>query len=277
MFLYYCWMQRYNASSNKAGKVNYEDMASEKAMEIADYYSDVYTEQPDKKEKKVYPSYSSMIENYAVVLAPFYATNAGVKQYYDKLFKIKNDRNLLNICLIAVKNKIPVNDTVWKYFSKNKKTKLKTYNELKKLNMLDKFDKSMISQEEFCKTKIELEIELTDYNTEEGDASLIQKTKADSIYFLKKEPVKNKTQTGNLYFFERMDFKTKTKSLAYAFVPNKNDVTTNIEVIDTKYVTELGKKTEESVTAICGDFYYRGRMRYILQYIPVYNGENSGD
>ncbi len=261
-------LKRYNTSAGKSSKTNYEEQAEELAREMADYVNESVNEANTKTTKKTYPSYSAMIENYAVVLAPFHATNPMVKQYFDKLFKIKNEKNLLNICLIAVSNKIAVNDTVWKFFSNNKKTKLKLYNELKKLNMLDKFDKTAISQEEFCKTKIETDIEMTNYNYGEDNSALIQKTKADSIYFLKKEPVKNKTQDGNLYFFERVDAKAKTKSLAYVFVPNKNEVTTNLEVIDTRYVTEIGKKTEESIEAICADFYYRGRNRYILQYIP---------
>lgn len=265
-------LKRYNASAGKSTKPNYDEQANDLARELADYVNESIGESTDKAGKKVYPSYTTMIENYAVVLAPFHSTNPMVKQYFDKLFKIKNEKNLLNICLIALNHKIAVNDTVWKFFSNNKKTKLKLYNELKKLNMLDKFDKTAISQEEFCKTKIENDIEMDNsYNYNEDNEALIQKTKADSIYFLKKEPVKNKTQKGYLYFFERVDAKAKTKSLAYAFVPEKNDVTTNIEVIDSKYVNELGKKTDESISAICADFYYRGRNRYILQYIPVYN------
>lgn len=261
-------LKRYNASS-KSGKGSYSEDAETAAMQMADEIAAMYADKEGttpavnaKSTKKVYPSYSAMIENYAVVLAPHYASNPGVKAWFDKVFRIKNERNLLNITVIATKNKIPVNDTLWKFFSNNPKTKLKTYNELSALKMSDKFDKTHLSQEAFCKTKIEAEIELYDYSYSDENSSLKEKARPDSVIFLRKEAVKNKNEKGDIYFFERINQESKQKTLACAFVPTSPAVTTRIDVLESSYVSEIGKSTDESIKAVCEEFYYKGRMRY---------------
>ncbi len=262
-------LKRYNTSSSKSGKTSYSEDDDVAAMQMAEELAAMYADKDGtastadtKSAKKVYPSYSTMIEHYAVVLAPYYASNPGVKAWFDKLFRIKNERNLLNITVIATRNKIPVNDTLWKFFSNHPKTKLKAYNELSALRMADKFDKSNLSQEAFCKTKIEAEIELYDYSDSDNNTSLKEKTKPDSVVFVRKEAVKNKTEKGDIYFFERINQESKQKTLACAFVPASASITTKIDVLESNYVPEIGKSTDESIKAICTEFYYRGRLRY---------------
>lgn len=258
-------LKRYNASS-KSGKSS--DDAELNAAQIAEdqaaynAFMDKNTSSGQDGTKKTYPSYNTMIENNAVVLAPYYASHSGVKAYFDKLFRIKNERNLLNIAVIATKNKIPVNDTLWRFFSNNPKTKLKAYNELSVLKMADKFDKTNLSQESFCKTRIEADIGLNDYSYSDDNSSLKEKAKPDSIVFIRKEAVKNKNEKGDIYFFSRMNQESREKTLACAFVPESAAITTNIEVLENNYVPEIGKSMDESIRAICTEFYYRGRLRY---------------
>ncbi len=185
---------------------------------------------------------------------------------------------LLNIYLIAAKNKITINDTVWKYFSNNKKTKLKTYNELTKLNLLNHFDKTKLSQEEFCKTQIEsnIEFENIDYD---NNAALKQKTKPDSLSFTRKEYVKNNKEEGYMYFFDRINSETKEKSIAYAYVKKQKEdkVTTQIELVDVNRVIDIGKTAEEIIKDICAEFYYKHRLRYIPENSYYQNNNYYGD
>ncbi len=280
-------LKRYNTSASKSGKTSYDGDGEAAAMQMAEEIAAMYADKEDappttgtKPVKKTYPSYSAMIENYAVVLAPSYASNPGVKAWFDKLFRIKNERNLLNIAVIATKNKIPVNDTLWKFFSNSPKTKLKAYNELNALKMADKFDKSNLSQEAFCKTKVEMEIELYDYSYADNNSSLKEKTKPDSVVFIRKEAVKNKNEKGDIYFFERINQESKQKTLACAFVPASPSITTKIDILESNYVSEIGKSTDESIKTICTEFYYRGRLRYNaakstdLSFLNNYNQED---
>lgn len=270
-------LKRYNSSSkaNKNNQNSYD--AEEEANRLAEYLSNMITETTTDT-KNSFPNYSNMIENHAATLAPFYQTNSGVKQFFDKLFKIKNEQVLLNIYLIAAKNKITINDTVWKYFSNNKKTKLKTYNELTKLNLLNHFDKTKLSQEEFCKTQIEsnIEFENIDYD---NNAALKQKTKPDSLSFTRKEYVKNNKEEGYMYFFDRINSETKEKSIAYAYVKKQKEdkVTTQIELVDVNRVIDIGKTAEEIIKDICAEFYYKHRLRYIPENSYYQNNNYYGD
>ena len=206
-----------------------------------------------------------MLENHAAILAPFYNSNPSVKKHFEKLFKIKDEQILLNIYLIAQKNKIAFNDTVWRNFSKNKSTVLKTYIELSKLKLMDKFDKELFSQEAFCKTKLENSIEYEESDNYENSA-VKEKEKTDSIFYLRKEPVKNNREEGFIYFYDRVDAKTKVKSLCYAFVKKqKNDkITTQFEILSLKRVIEKGKTPDEIIKDVKTEFYYKNRLRYII-------------
>ncbi|MCD6020085.1 MAG: lipoprotein [Bacteroidetes bacterium] len=255
-------LKRYNTSANKSGKNSNAYDAEQEAIRIAEYLSNMYGAQGF--DEKDYPGYNTMIENHAVILAPFYQSNPGVKQYFDKLFKIKNVQTLLNIYLIAAKNKIPVNDTTWKYFSNLNETRLKTYNELNRLKLSEKFDKTHLSQADFCRTSIESSIAYEDRLEYQENSSLKQKVKPDSISFLKKVAVKNNRDEGFIYIFNRTNSKTQNKSLAYAFVKKQNDdrITTQIDIIDINRLIDIGTSTDETISALCSEFYYKHRLRY---------------
>lgn len=255
-------LKRYNTSAIKAGKSYAEEELGEN---LIDYYTLQSSEIDSVRGKKIYPSYFNMIENHAVILAPFYNSNVAVKKYFEKLFKIKDEQILLNIYLIANNNKIPLNDTVWRYFSKNKSTLLKTYIELSKMKMLDKFDKSLLSQEDFCKTKIENSIIYEEVDNSENSI-VKEKEKPDSVFYFRKEPVINNREEGVIYFYDRVDSKTKTKSLAYAYVKKQKveKITTQFDILSLKRVIEKGKTAEDVIKEIKAEFYYKTRLRYVL-------------
>ena len=265
--------KRYSSSSSKSNKTNYDDDYTTAAAEaLANMLENSLSNEKSISGKKTYPSYNTMIENYAVILAPYYQTNAGVKQYFDKLLKVKNEQILLNVCLIANEHKIAVNDTLWKYFSNQPKTKIKLYNELRKINQLQKFDKKNLSQVAFCKTLIEASITTDAYNNK--DESVKQKVKQDSVYFLRKEKASNKYENGFIYFFNRVDAKTKVINLAIAFVDETDEtkISTKIDIIDDKRVVEVGKTIEETISAILAEFHYKFRKRYVSDTTtPNYN------
>ena len=255
-------LKRYNTSAIKAGKSYAEEELGEN---LIDYYTLQSSEIDSVRGKKIYPSYFNMIENHAVILAPFYNSNVAVKKYFEKLFKIKDEQILLNIYLIANNNKIPLNDTVWRYFSKNKSTLLKTYIELSKMKMLDKFDKSLLSQEDFCKTKIENSIIYEEVDNSENSI-VKEKEKPDSVFYFRKEPVINNREEGVIYFYDRVDSKTKIKSLAYAYVKKQKveKITTQFDILSLKRVIEKGKTAEDVIKEIKTEFYYKTRLRYVL-------------
>lgn len=256
-------LKRYNSSSNKNNKqANTDDGASSAADIIANLLENELLNLNPIDGKPTYRIYNTMIEKYAVILAPFYQSNSGVRKYFEKIYKIKNDNILLNVCLVSNEYKIPFDDTLWSYFSNNSKTKIKLYNELSMINQLQKFDKKHLSQVEFCKNIIELDIIANTYN--DDNESIKLKVKPDSIYFFKKESASNRYEKGLMYFFKRLDTKTKVISLAVAFVNQIDDskISTKIDIIDIKRIIEVSKTIEETIDEVLSEFHYKYRKRY---------------
>lgn len=268
-------LKRYNSNSSKNTKSNNGDYDYEAEIQaaMAEAESAAMNYSSLKTSKPTYPTYYNMIENYAVILAPYYQTNPAVKQYFEKLFKVKKESILLNVALIANENKILVNDTLWRFLSNNPKTKIKTYNELNKLKQLEKFDKKNLSQLDFCKTLVEAEVEVSNYDSgNNGDLKV--KAKADSVYFFKKLPAKNRYQNGMMYFFNRVDAETKVKNLMVVFVNEKDEskITTDIDIIESKLIVEIGKTVDETITEEIENFYFKHRKRYKKDVAnPYYN------
>jgi uncharacterized protein YbaP (TraB family) len=250
-------LKRYNASVNTSGK-NSGNYGREGAEFLTEYLEAYYQENGPPAS----PGYYSKVENYAVLLAPFYQSNAMVKSYFDKLFKIKDQQLLLNAYIIAVTNKIVVNDTVWNYFSNNSDTKFQTYKELKRINQLHRLRTSSLTQEAFCKAGLERSIAYQsslDYN----DEQLKQQRKPDSLSFLKKIPVKNNRDDGYIYIFNRLG-NSQSSNLAYAFVEKQpgDQISTEMDIIDVNRPVESGQTLNEVYDAISSEFYYKHRLRY---------------
>ena len=255
-------LKRYYASAHKTNKNEWNE-GSEEAFLSLDDQLEMMNEYAEMKGQKTYPIYHTMTERYASVLFPFYETHAGVKQYIDKLFKIKDESILLNIYLMALQHPIQVPDSIWKYFSNNNKTMFKTYEALLKLNLIDKFDQSKLSQIEFCKVKIADNI-ISGIEFESGETGN-QSLQADSLYFIEKKHVKNNQDEGDMYFYHRVNNDTKEKTLAYAYVnkPKKEELVTAIEVIDIQRAIEQGQSADQIIKEVCSEFYYKHRPRYI--------------
>ena len=97
---------------------------------------------------------------------------------------------------------------------------------------------------------------------------------------MKKKYINSKKEKGNIYFFERTDVTSKNKSLAYIFVPETANVTTNMELMNAKHTIDIGKTNDDIIKEVKTDFYYRGRQRYladnsssVLDYLNNYEGE----
>ena len=161
-----------------------------------------------------------------------------------------------------LKNKIPVNDTIWKHYSKNTASRAQLYEELTKLKAMDKFDKKYILQEEFCKASISNLITYNENNYDYEANRTIQKKQPDTLTFIAKTEAHNKYDKGYIYFFKRLDYKNPKPVLAYVFVrDSKNEISTSMEVLETKYILEENQTADEIMKDAVTEFYYRYHRR----------------
>ncbi len=258
----------FNTNSNSGIKKNEEDLIKAEADRVAEATVSNYNDEENTETANT----RSMLENFALILAPFYETDEAVKNYFGKLIKIKNENTLLKISLILLKNKIPVNDTIWKHYSKNTASRAQLYEELTKLKAIDKFDKKYISQEEFCKATISNLITYSENSNDYDADRTIQKKQPDTLVFLSKIEAHNKYDKGYIYFFKRLDYKNPKIVLAYVFVrDSKNEISTGMEVLETKYILEENQTTDEVIKETVSEFYCRHHKRCVST-ANYYNG-----
>jgi hypothetical protein len=74
--------------------------------------------------------------------------------------------------------------------------------------------------------------------------------------------VHNKYDKGYIYFFKRLDYKNPKTALASVFVrDNKNEISTGMEVLETKYILDENQTTDEIIKDAVSEFYCRHHKR----------------
>jgi len=251
--------QAVNANSNNTGL---EDLVKSEADRIAQSISNSINNNLYNSDDDYEGSDKNMLENFAILLAPLYSSDAQVKTFFEKTGKIKNEKSLLEISLIMLKNKIPVNDTIWAYYSKHNATRVKLYRELGEIKETTKFDKKYLTQEEFCKSALLGPIAYSESTYDYDADRKIEKKQTDTVSFIKKVEVSNKYEKGHIYFFKRHGIKNEKKMLAWVFVrASKNEVSPDVDALETKYELDDSEKEEEVISETIVNFYNRYRNR----------------
>ncbi|MBC7864165.1 MAG: hypothetical protein IAF38_14405, partial [Bacteroidia bacterium] len=218
------------------------------------------------------------LENYAVLLVPFYAEPL-TKKFFEKLLNTKNEDLLMQVNLILLKNKIPTNDTLWNFYAKNEKTRLDIYKKLEDMKRLDKFPAQYKTQENFIRSLL--------YGFEEyknpysyGDNEDEEEHVKDSIVFITKKLIKNKTNEGYVYFFKRKTGKKEEWRLDYSGFQPKDEkkISTRSRYQKTGLVLYEDKTIEEQIDEIVAELQMKGRIRVDGGSTYDYGGDyNYGD
>ncbi len=256
-------LKRFNATNNADNNTKNNDAKSieelKKSLEIS--LNSNKKADDNSSDENGEPSYRPMIVDYAFLLSPFYKTDAAVKTFFAKLLKTKNNSVLFPVYINLLEQGINLNDSVWKYFSKLKETRVALYSELERLKQTALFDKKYLTQSLFCEAQI-----LSALESERMYQNSNEKNKPDSIELISIYEAKNKYEKGKIYIFKRIDAKAELEKWAYAFVSeNKKSIQTTINILNINYYVEKDKSHNDYVNEILNDFYYKHRKRYVGQ------------
>jgi len=129
----------------------------------------------------------SELDDYAVLLMPFYDKNPNIPKFFDKLLR-STDKNLqLNTITLLLRNNKPAPDSILSALAADDKYRSKLYSELDGIDKLNKFP---------AKYKNQLDIARSNLLSERSYA------KADSIVFISKQPATAYKEKGTVYFFK---------------------------------------------------------------------------
>ncbi len=198
--------------------------------------------------------------NYAIILAPFYKTDEKVKLFFTKLSKLKAQNIIMPSMIELLKQNVQLNDTLLKYYCKNKTTRAYFYSELEKEKLTEQFDKSYSSQQAIVESILQSQKQLTNYMSYEKD-----KSKREELVFVKTLDAKNKYQTGKIYIYKQAKYKNDDEGWALAFVANtkKGEINSNVEVLNVNYSLDKTKTVTEMENEILEDFSLLFRKRAI--------------
>ncbi|MBS1634768.1 MAG: TraB/GumN family protein [Bacteroidetes bacterium] len=275
-------LKRYNASSNDTKNNTYDeqaaaDIAANLEAELQAMLGEAQSgngttgSQSNTGKQDSYQEISSksLLTKYAILLAPYYKTDAAVANWFGKLFKVKSDVINMSAYLELLKQGENPNDTIWNYYSKKPETRLALYKNLEKLKKLDLFNKDVMNQQAFCEAAIQKSVLYVSYDSDD-------KKGPEKLTLVKILDVKNKWEHGKMYVFARPEDKYKNLRWAYAFVPDKNTLTADIDVQETSKTIETDKTEKEYLDEIAEEFYLQHHDRVKKNYGGAYENFNLG-
>jgi len=183
--------------------------------------------------------------NYAIVLAPFYAQDVKVKQFFDGLYKTRIQGIIVSAHIELLKYKQVMNDTLSSYYSKNKFTRAYFYSELEKAGLTSAFDKNYASQKSLVESVLAGQRQLNQFYRYDKD-----KIVNDSLVFIKEIPVANKRQRGSLYLYRNHELTASKQKWSTVFVQSGKTMGSNMSV----YTTDYQSKEEKTLSELEADF-----------------------
>ena len=156
-------------------------------IDVTTRKKDKYYDEEDE-EDDVLDNGNSSLEDYSVILMPFY-DRENVRTFFAQLLKSRDQELLYHSFMLMLRNKKPVPDSLFLFFAKNIEYRLKLYVDLQKIKMLDKFPAVYKNQLDMARCMLRT-------------SQYYSYSKPDSVVFLDKLPVTYKGKTGWVYFFK---------------------------------------------------------------------------
>jgi uncharacterized protein YbaP (TraB family) len=130
---------------------------------------------------------SLRLNNFAVLLMPFYESNKNIAPFFTRLLQSKDDMVRMNAAVLLLRNQHKVADSILQQLAANDKRRGTLFYKLEKAGRLDQFPAAYKNQLALARSYLVRQLE---------------SDKMDSVVFLKKTPASIKGKSGMLYFFK---------------------------------------------------------------------------
>jgi hypothetical protein len=128
------------------------------------------------------------LDQYAILLLPFYNKNPGVQSFFEQLQTTQDRRLLYNTFILLLRNKHKVPDSLFTKYAMADLYRSELYTDLESIKMLDKFPKQYKTQLDIARSLVAKPLD----NYE----------KLDTLIYLDKLPVSYENKKGYVYFFK---------------------------------------------------------------------------
>ena len=154
-----------------------EDSDEDNSIDVVRSYGNTYSSNSSNEE----------LDQYAVLLMPFYDSNANVPKFFDKLLRSKDEAICMNTAVILLRNNKPVADSILVALAEKDRTRSSLFTKLEKIKRLDKFPVKYNTQLDIARSYLVAD---KNYN------------KIDSIVFIARQLTTYDHKKGAVYFFK---------------------------------------------------------------------------
>jgi len=127
------------------------------------------------------------LNNYTVLLMPFYDSNANIPKFFDKLLKSEDEDIRMKTATLLLRNNKLVADSILLLFALNDRTRARLFTKLEQIKRLDKFPTKYNTQLAMARSFL-----VADKNY----------PKIDTIIFISKQVASYSRKSGYVYFFK---------------------------------------------------------------------------
>ncbi len=157
----------------------------------------------EREPEKVYNYYDNSnrfgLNDYAVLLIPFYEKDKNVALYFTKLLQSTDEDVKMNTAVLLLRNKKDVADSIFNNLAEQDKYRAFLYKKLKEINRLDRFPEAYKTQFLIAKSFL---VAASNYD------------KMDSLEYISKTNTSIKSEPGVVYFFRYRIKKTDEWKIA---------------------------------------------------------------
>ena len=175
---------------------------------------------------------SAALQNYSILLMPFYDKDKNVQDFFKKLLYSKDDEVQLNTAVFMIRNDKFVPDSILYSLAASDKYRASLLYQMEKINKADRFPGQFKTQYFITRS----------FLTEENNYD-----KLDSLVYLSRQQCTINTETGLMYFYKYRIKKTDQWKIAITGLQPLNEIDVKADD-DLSQMTEVRLKDSEPVS-----------------------------
>lgn len=238
------------------GKVALRKQQAKEEKQLEEEMKKDEEEDPEREYRSRGDDYG--LNDYAVLLMPFYETNKNVQQFFTKLLVSKDEKVRMNTAVLFLRKNKNVPDSILLKLAADDKYRGLLYYKLEEAGRTDKFPKAYASQQAMAKSYLVMQNEYD---------------KMDSVVFLKKTTATLKNKSGQVYFFKYRIKKTDDWKIAFSGLQpmNNKDISSDDELTtltDKKLMTDqpLDEQLNKELKKVVFRFYNSAKNFFVSDY-----------
>jgi uncharacterized protein YbaP (TraB family) len=192
------------------------------------------------------------LQSFAAILAPYYSTSPLVKLYFEKLFKVKEQSEVMPSLIDLLRYFPTVQDSLVKSFSNSLLSRAEFYQRLNQAQLGRVFPSSARNEIELSRSFLLSR----EYDRNSGSRERIK----DTLQFLRKIPASNKYQKGDLLVFKTNNVAQPLWKIVFV-KSNKAAQAMNLQLFDDSFVPDPGKNEDENIIQVADKFSMSFRKR----------------